>query len=198
MGTAIENFARLVKPVSIQTACCSSVAAKTSPTLSPSGVSTMGQSNGSGRYAADHDQAVTISAVGYMVHQAWQLSMSWLKQHRCNRSAKQHTEPSRHRRARCCWRTGGRLITVEDHQKKGGAGAIAVAQLPAGHVPAGVKILGVDEDFGQSAYTAGELYANTAWIQLPLLLLAKRSLAGKTFPTRKTGNPQAGLLGIFL
>ena len=42
----------------------------------------------------------------------------------------------------------------------GGAGAIAVAQLAeAGHVPAGVKILGVDEDFGQSAYTAGELYA---------------------------------------
>jgi transketolase len=56
-------------------------------------------------------------------------------------------------------RCGGRLITVEDHQRLGGAGAMLVSALNlAGHAPTRVSILGVDGKFGQSAYTAQELY----------------------------------------
>lgn len=56
-------------------------------------------------------------------------------------------------------KTGGKLVTVEDHQVVGGAGAMLLAALgEAGALPTKVKVLGVKGDFGQSAYTADELY----------------------------------------
>lgn len=54
---------------------------------------------------------------------------------------------------------GGKLITVEDHQITGGAGQTLVASLVAAGTAVQVKILGVKGEFGQSAYTADELYA---------------------------------------
>ncbi len=54
---------------------------------------------------------------------------------------------------------GGRLITVEDHQVIGGAGQTLVASLVAAGTAVRVKVLGVHGEFGQSAYTADELYA---------------------------------------
>lgn len=53
---------------------------------------------------------------------------------------------------------GGRLITVEDHQITGGAGQTLVASLVTAGTPVQAKILGVKGEFGQSAYTADELY----------------------------------------
>jgi transketolase C-terminal domain/subunit len=56
--------------------------------------------------------------------------------------------------------TGGNLITVEDHQKKGGVGSMLVATLLDAGISLGkVRILGVDGHFGQSAYTATQLLA---------------------------------------
>jgi transketolase len=56
-------------------------------------------------------------------------------------------------------RCNGRLVTVEDHQTIGGAGAMLVAALAAAdQAPARVRILGVKGEFGQSSYTADELY----------------------------------------
>ena len=54
--------------------------------------------------------------------------------------------------------TGGKLVTVEDHQIVGGAGQTLVAFLVTAGIPVQVKILGVHGEFGQSAYTADELY----------------------------------------
>ncbi|MBA3936456.1 MAG: transketolase [Planctomycetes bacterium] len=55
-------------------------------------------------------------------------------------------------------KTGGKLVTVEDHQAIGGAGAMLISALvQAGTVPT-VKLLGVRGEFGQSSYTADELY----------------------------------------
>ncbi len=53
---------------------------------------------------------------------------------------------------------GGKLITVEDHQIVGGAGAMLVAALFQDGVQFTGKILGVHGEFGQSAYSADELY----------------------------------------
>ncbi len=53
---------------------------------------------------------------------------------------------------------GGKLITVEDHQIVGGAGAMLVAALVQDGVQFRGKVLGVHGEFGQSAYTADELY----------------------------------------
>jgi transketolase len=54
---------------------------------------------------------------------------------------------------------GGKLISVEDHQAVGGCGAMLLSALAAaGTLPSAVKVLGVQGEFGQSAYTADELY----------------------------------------
>ena len=55
--------------------------------------------------------------------------------------------------------TGGKLITVEDHQVVGGAGAMLVSALVQAGISFKAKQLGVHGEFGQSAYTADELYA---------------------------------------
>jgi transketolase len=53
---------------------------------------------------------------------------------------------------------GSRLVTVEDHQAIGGAGAMLVTALAEAGTTPKLKLLGVRGEFGQSAYTADELY----------------------------------------
>lgn len=54
---------------------------------------------------------------------------------------------------------GNRLVTVEDHQEVGGMGQLWVAALAKEGVHPSVTIMGINGQFGQSAYTADELYA---------------------------------------
>jgi transketolase len=67
------------------------------------------------------------------------------------------------------------LITVEDHQQVGGAGAMLVSALANDGVSPKVKILGVRGEFGQSAYTADELYAKHG-IDAKAIVTAARAL----------------------
>lgn len=55
-------------------------------------------------------------------------------------------------------RSGGSLVTVEDHRVVGGMGALLVHALALADVPCRVRSLGVGDSFGQSAYSALELY----------------------------------------
>lgn len=55
-------------------------------------------------------------------------------------------------------RTGQRLMTVEEHRQIGGLGAILTHALALKGVQAKVKTLGVGDHFGQSAYSALDLY----------------------------------------
>lgn len=55
-------------------------------------------------------------------------------------------------------KTGGRLVTVEDHQVIGGMGAQLTHALVLAGIPIQLKSLGVHGEFGQSAYLADELY----------------------------------------
>ncbi|MCC7403107.1 MAG: transketolase [Bdellovibrionales bacterium] len=59
----------------------------------------------------------------------------------------------------CLQQTQQKLITVEDHQLVGGMGAIVAHALAQANVPFKLHSLGVDGEFGQSAYLAKELYA---------------------------------------
>ena len=52
---------------------------------------------------------------------------------------------------------GGRLVTIEDHQVKGGMGA-QVSTLSNAGIAHRIKTLGIAGEFGQSAYKADELY----------------------------------------
>ena len=55
---------------------------------------------------------------------------------------------------------GGKLVTLEDHQKIGGMGQMLVHNLcNDGHIPTSVHTLGVDGQFGRSAYLADHLYS---------------------------------------
>ena len=55
-------------------------------------------------------------------------------------------------------KTGGRIITVEDHQVLLGFGSFVAHQLALANVNFKMKSLGVKGEFGQSAYNAIELY----------------------------------------
>ena len=54
---------------------------------------------------------------------------------------------------------GNRLITVEDHQEVAGMGQQWVAALAKEGIHPSVTVMGIKGEFGQSAYTADELYA---------------------------------------
>jgi len=53
---------------------------------------------------------------------------------------------------------GGRLVTIEDHQVVGGMGAQISHALSNAGIAHRIKTLGIHGEFGQSAYTADELY----------------------------------------
>jgi DNA-binding transcriptional regulator LsrR (DeoR family) len=56
-------------------------------------------------------------------------------------------------------KTNHHLVTVEDHQVKGGLGAYVTHELSLAGVEFKVKSLGIKGEFGQSAYKADQLYA---------------------------------------
>lgn len=55
--------------------------------------------------------------------------------------------------------TKGKLITIEDHQVLGGMGSMIVHALHTNGVKFSAKTLGIQGEFGQSAYKADQLYA---------------------------------------
>ena len=55
--------------------------------------------------------------------------------------------------------TNGKLITIEDHQVVGGMGSIILHALHTSGIKYNAKTLGINGEFGQSAYKADQLYA---------------------------------------
>jgi transketolase len=107
--------------------------------------------------------SVTISANGSMVVHAMaaakKLEKDGIGALVLNNSTPNHPDVAGHRAA--LEKTGNRLVTVEDHQVVGGAGAMlltALANAPDGKPLPGIRLLGVHGEFGQSAYTADDLY----------------------------------------
>ncbi len=109
----------------------------------------------------DSNKSVTIVAVGPMVGQALQAVEKLRSQGVgvivVNASAVNH--PDVETIDRCLQKTQGRLLTVEDHQSVGGMGAVLTHALLQEGLSLKVKSLGVSGVFGQSAYTAEDLYA---------------------------------------
>ena len=57
-------------------------------------------------------------------------------------------------------KTGGHLVTAEDHRVTGGMGAMASHALHLAGVTCKMKSLGVGDHFGRSAYTSDDLYSS--------------------------------------
>jgi transketolase len=74
----------------------------------------------------------------------------------------------------CLQQTQQRIITVEDHQLVGGMGAIVAHALAQANVPFKLHSLGVDGEFGQSAYLAKELYAKHGMDAKTIVATARR------------------------
>lgn len=110
--------------------------------------------------ASDLENSVTIAAAGPMLHQALQAAQTLKDGGQgvivVNPSCinRPDIETLRH----CLGKTGGRLVTVEDHQVKNGMGALLIHELTLQGVPVKPRSLGVKEQFGRSAYLANELY----------------------------------------
>lgn len=109
---------------------------------------------------AGMQKSVTISASGSMVSLAMKAAES-LKADGIGAIVLNNAMPSRpdlaaHTAALA--KTGGRLISVEEHQKIGGAGAMLLAALTEKGIAVKPSILAVNGEFGRSAYSAMELY----------------------------------------
>ncbi|HEY3856573.1 MAG TPA: transketolase C-terminal domain-containing protein [Verrucomicrobiae bacterium] len=74
---------------------------------------------------------------------------------------------------------GGRIITIEDHQIVGGMGAQVSHALSQAGIPHRMKSLGMDGEFGQSAYVAEDLYKKFGLTADKLIEAAKGMIAAK-------------------
>jgi len=104
---------------------------------------------------------VTIAAAGPMVGKALQAA-KLLKEKNIsatviNNSFINHVDIETFKAALA--KTKGKLITIEDHQVVGGMGSIILHALHLNGIPFQAKTLGIQGEFGQSAYKADQLYA---------------------------------------
>ncbi len=110
---------------------------------------------------AGKSKNVVISANGSLVTHAMKaaekLAADGIGAIVLNNATPNHPDVAGHKAALA--KCGGKLVTVEDHQIVGGAGSMLLTALAAvDSLPTQVKVLGVKGEFGQSAYTADELY----------------------------------------
>ena len=73
---------------------------------------------------------------------------------------------------------GGKVVTIEDHQIIGGMGAQVSHALSEAGIAHTIKTLGIDDEFGQSAYMAEELYVKHGLVA-PKMAEAALALLGK-------------------
>ena len=73
---------------------------------------------------------------------------------------------------------GGKVVTIEDHQVVGGMGAQVSHALSNAGIAHTIKTLGINNEFGQSAYMAEELYVKHG-LTAPKLAEAALKLLGK-------------------
>ena len=73
---------------------------------------------------------------------------------------------------------GGKVVTIEDHQVIGGMGAQVSHALSNAGIAHCVKTLGINNEFGQSAYMAEELYVKHG-LTGPKMAEAALALLGK-------------------
>lgn len=73
---------------------------------------------------------------------------------------------------------GGKVVTIEDHQVLGGMGAQVSHALSNAGIAHTVKTLGINNEFGQSAYLAEELYVKHG-LTAPKMAEAALALLGK-------------------
>jgi transketolase len=73
---------------------------------------------------------------------------------------------------------GGKVVTIEDHQIIGGMGAQVSHALSNSGIAHTIKTLGIDDEFGQSAYMAEELYVQHG-LTAPKMAEAALKLLGK-------------------
>lgn len=109
---------------------------------------------------AGKGKSVTIATTGSLVPQALQaakdLESKGVGAVVVNSACVNHIDVSTFKGALA--KTQGRLVTVEDHQLLGGFGQMLSHALLQAAVSVQVKSLGVHGEFGQSAYTALDLY----------------------------------------
>ncbi len=74
-------------------------------------------------------------------------------------------------------KTNGKVVTIEDHQIVGGMGAQVSHALSASGVAHQIKTLGIDGEFGQSAYMAEHLYEKHGLTGPDMAAAAKALLA---------------------
>ncbi len=129
------------------------------PTVTPDKPS-LGQSQIVLDNSNDFEKAVTIVAAGPLLHQAL-LAANDLKQDSIGAIVVNPliiNNPDTKLLSECLSKSNNQLITVEDHQLNAGMGSILCHNLSMNNIAFKLKSLGVKGEYGQSAYSAIELY----------------------------------------
>ena len=110
--------------------------------------------------SSEFDKSVTVVAAGPLLHQALMAAKDL--QEKSMGTVVIHpsiiNRPDMETLFLALEKTSGTLVTVEDHQIIGGLGALTAHALVQSGVNVKMKSLGVKGEFGQSSYTAIELY----------------------------------------
>ncbi len=180
MGAAIQHFvdarAKGASPDSILFFC----GRENFPvSLKPAGVEyAWGKAMTVADTTAGKSASVVISAngslVAHAISAATKLAADGIGALVLNNASANHPDLAAH--AAALAKAGNVLVTVEDHQITGGAGQTVVAALAVTGVQPKVAILGVHGEFGQSAYTADELYKKHGIDATGIVAAAKKLL----------------------
>jgi len=109
---------------------------------------------------AGKEHSIVLSAnasmVSYAQQAVGQLDEAGIGVVLLNNSTPNHPDVDGH--AAALERCGNRLLTVEDHRTTAGAGSMLVTALVQAGIAPRLKLLGVGDDYGRSAYKAVQLY----------------------------------------
>lgn len=110
--------------------------------------------------SAGKDKSIVISTQGSMIVQALEavekLAEQGIGAILLNNATPNHPDVAAHKAGLA--KAGNRLVTVEEHQLTAGAGAMLTHALAVAGVSVVARTLGVQGEFGQSAYVAKDLY----------------------------------------
>ncbi len=110
--------------------------------------------------SADHKNSVTLLAAGSLIENAL-IAQKRLAEEGVGAivvNPSMINAPDVETLKTCLQKTGGRMVTIEDHREVAGMGAMACHALMTADVDCKVKTLGIKDHFGRSAYTSDQLY----------------------------------------
>lgn len=161
ISQCVENFAETRKKGQIPNSTIFFLGRETYPASFANGATyTYGKSQVVSDNTSNFDKSVTLMAAGSLLENAL-IAQKGLAESGTGSIVLNPSiinKPDMDTLKSCLQKTGGNLVTIEDHREVAGMGAMTCHQLMTNGIDAKVKTLGIKDHFGRSAYTSDQLY----------------------------------------